>query len=74
MTLVKMVTETLFRTIRIDIEITAVVFCSRRQRLSSTLNRRKSRHLKPESKQAVSGWTITKRKCQRSGKILDKVT
>ena len=41
MTLVKMVNQTLFRTIRIDIEITAMGFCSRRERLSSTPNRRK---------------------------------
>ena len=41
MTLVKMVNQTLFRTIRIDIEITAVGFCSRRERLRSTPNRRK---------------------------------
>lgn len=41
MTLVKMVNQTLFRTIRIDIEIIAGGFCSGRERLSSTLNRRK---------------------------------
>ena len=41
MTLVKMVNQILFRTIRIDIEITAMGFCSRRERLSSTPNRRK---------------------------------
>lgn len=41
MTLVKMVNQILFRTIRIDIEITAMGFCSRRERLTSTPNRRK---------------------------------